>query len=423
MCLIYIIILSPFCCFSFRRDRLRRKTNRVVLPQALEQHSDGSDAESDRLPPSDDGHGLFDEEFFEEMFEADVRREAKLVEQQQAEAQQAEKQQAERQRTEEQQAERSDSLSSAAGSDISHQREHSHNVRDVTSSFSNTSASSENSADSILGTTTTTTTATSDNELNVVDEQYFAEAVQSSGDNSIASNKDTGKPEACRSQFNNSSYEDLGVIDEHHFASSLDADERTIQTGTVKPSLATNKQTDQLSQLNSEELNYFDQLIVGSGTSESDDVFTLRDENVRNHVHLRSGDITDRKMHRKPILESVSSSRKLNYQKKQTLDKEKFHVKLKSAMTTSEDSLAHTEHASYTGLTDASNTGLTDASNTGLTDDKTGNDGEILQDTQQQNIRLRKNSNKIEFQPRKKQQVRQEGKVESREEEQSPSDE
>ena len=384
---------------------MRRKTNRVVLPQALEQHSDDAEAESDRLPPSDDGHGLFDEEFFEEMFEADVRREAKLVEQQQAERQQAERQRAER----------SDSLSSAAGSDISQQREHSHNVRDFTSSFSNTSASSENSADSILGTTTTTTTATSDNELNVVDEQYFAEAVQSSGDNSIASNKGTGKPEAYRSQFNNSSYEDLGVIDEHYFASSLDADERTIQTGTVQPSLATNKQTDKLSQLNSEELNYFDQLIVGSGTSESDNVSSLRDENVRNHVHLRSGDITDLNMHKKPIAQSVSSSHKLNYQKKQTLDKEKFHVTLKSAMTTSESSLAHTEHNP--------NTGLTDASNTGLTDDKTVAVSEILQDTQQQNIRLRKNSNKIEFQPRNKRQVRQEGKVESREEEQSPSDE
>ena len=374
---------------------MRRRTNRVVLPQALEKHSDHAEAESDRLPPSDDGHGLFDEEFFEEMFEADVRREAKLVEQQQAE----------RQRTE-----RSDSLPSAAGADISQQREHSHNVRDVTSSFSNTSASSENSGDSILGTTTTTTTATSDNKLNVVDEQYFAEAVQSSGDNSIASNKDTGKPEAYRSQFNNSSYKDLGVIDEHYFASSLDTDERT---GTVKPSLATNKQTDKLSQLNSEELNYFDQLIVGSGTSESDNVSSLRDENVRNHVHLRSGDITDHKMHKKPIAESFSSSQKLNYQKKQTLDKEKFHDKLKSAMTTPKSSQTLAERAS--------NTGLTEASNTGLTDDKTGTVSEILQDTQQQNIRLRKNSNKIEFQPRKKQQVRQEGKVESREEEQSLS--
>ena len=239
MCLIYIIILSPFCCFSFRRDRLRRKTNRVVLPQALEQHSDDAVAESDGLPPSDDGHGLFDEEFFEEMFEADVRREAKLVEQQQAE-----RQQAERQRTEAQQAERSDSLSSAAGSDISQQRERSHHVRDFTSSFSNTSASSENSADNILG--TTTSTATSDNELNVVDEQYFAEAVQLSSDNSIASNKETGKPEASQSQLNNSSYEDLGVIDEHYFASSVDPDERTIQPGAVKSSLATNKQTDQM---------------------------------------------------------------------------------------------------------------------------------------------------------------------------------
>ena len=374
---------------------MRRRTNRVVLPQALEQHSDDAEAESDRLPPSDDGHGLFDEEFFEEMFEADVRREAKLVEQQQAESQ----------RTEAQQAERSDSLSSAAGSDISHQREHSHHVRDVTSSFSNTSASSENSADSILGTTTTTTTATSDNELNVVDEQYFAEAVQSSGDNSIASNKDTGKPEAYRSQFNNSSYKDLGVIDEHYFASSLDTDERT---GTVKPSLATNKQTDQLSQLNSEELNYFDQLIVGSGTSESDYVFSLRDENVRNHVHP-----TDHNMHQKPIAERFSQSQKLNYQKKQTLDKEKFHVKLKSAMTTRKSSQTLTEHVS--------NTGLTDASNTGPTDDKTGTVSEILQDTQQQNMKLRKNSNKIEFQPKNKRQVRQEGKVESREEEQSLS--
>ena len=387
---------------------MRRKTNRVVLPQALEQHPDGSDAESDRLPPSDDGHGLFDEEFFEEMFEADVRREAKLVEQQQAE-----RQQAERQRTEAQQAERSDSLSSAAGSDISHQREHSHNVRDFTSSFSNTSASSENSADSILGTTTTTTTATSDNKLNVVDEQYFAEAVQLSGDNSIASNKDTGKPEAYRSQFNNSSYEDLGVIDEHYFVSSVDPDE-SIQTGAVKSSLATNKQTDQLSKLDSEELNYFDQLIVGSGTSESDDVDSLRDENVRNHVYLRSGDITDHKMHKKPIAESFSSSHKLNYPKKQTLDKEKFHVKLKSAaMTTPKSSQTHAENAS--------NTGLTDASNTGLTDDKTGTVGELLQDTQQQNIRLRKNSNKIEFQPRKKQHLRKEGEVEFREEEQSLS--
>ena len=390
---------------------MRRRTNRVVLPQALEQHSDGSEAESDRLPPSDDGHGLFDEEFFEEMFEADVRREAKLVEHQQAEALQAERQRTEEQRAEAQQAEPSDSLSSAAGSDISHQREHSHHVRDVTSSFSNTSVSSENSADSILGTTTTTTTATSDNELNVVDEQYFAEAVQSSGDNSIASNKDTGKPKA--SQLNNASYEDLGVIDEHYFASSLDADERTIQTETVKPSLATNKQTDQLSQLNSDELSYFDQLIVGSGTSESDNVSSLRDENLRNHVHLRSGDITDHKMHKKPIAESFSSSQKLNYQKKQTLDKEKFHDKLKSAMTTPKSSQTLSDRAS--------NTGLTEASNTGLTNDKTGTVGAILQDTQQQNIRLRKNSNKIEFQPTNKRQVRQEGEVESVEEEQSLS--
>ena len=118
-------------------------------------------------------------------------------------------------------------------------------------------------------------------------------------------------------------------------------------------------------------------------------------------------------MHQKPIAERFSQSQKLNYQKKQTLDKEKFHFKLKSAMATPKSSQTLAEHAS--------NTGLTDASNTGPTDDKTGTVSEILQDTQQQNIRLRKNSNKIEFQPRNKRQVRQEGKVESREEDQSLS--
>lgn len=260
---------------------------------------DSTETPSDTSPPSppaaDDGLGLFDEEFYEEIVQADLNREAKVLQQLSEEPPDVTPDSALNEYTQTKQK-------------IAHKIAH-----DVLLSVSTGSVQTETL--SYLK-----TPEASSNELNAVDEQYFSEALTFDSTQNISHNSSPSHynlKQSASATNNDSVHNDFGVIDEHYFSTLPRTGTNILKDVPAThsdPEAEPRTQSDHLSQLNSDELNYFDQIMTGTDLPvvEDNPAERLRTEAVRSEKSPNVGSANNSQVENQPTLRKRRQSPRIS---------------------------------------------------------------------------------------------------------------